>query len=181
MAIIETYTCKDCGFEYTEEGRSFFYDQETQTTRDYMLLFSTSELDGNSEIKGEVQETYCKHCNKYIRTYYIFESPEGKLNNIKKIITQGIEKRIENIKEQLDNVIEEEDEYQIEMYQAIYDKETDYINRVVHINEHNKNNNELDTILCPNCNNEIYEFINPYYPCPKCNGKMELTEEINMD
>lgn len=181
MAIIETYTCKECGFEYTEKGTSFFYDKETQTTRDYMLLFSTTELDADSEIKGEVQETYCKHCNKYIRTYYVFESPKDDFDNIKKIIANGIENRIKNTKEQLDKVIKEKDEYQIEMYQDIYEKEKSYLTRIVHINEHNENKSELDTILCPNCNNEIYEFINPYYPCPKCNGKMELTEEINMD
>jgi predicted Zn-ribbon and HTH transcriptional regulator len=181
MAIIETYTCEDCGFKYTENGTSFFYDAETQTTRNYMMLFSTVELDADSEIKGEVQETYCKHCDKYIRTYYVFEAPEIDFKDIKQIITQGIENQIKNTKEQLDKVTEEKDDYQIEMYQNIYEKETSYINRIVHIKEHNENNTELDTIQCPNCNNEIYEFINPYYPCPKCSGKMKLTEEIDMD
>ncbi len=42
-------------------------------------------------------------------------------------------------------------------------------------------NDDIPTIDCPKCDNEVYKFINADYPCPKCKGKLEHTETICAD
>lgn len=39
MGRQETYTCQDCGFEFTEGDRNFFHDYNTNETVDYIHLF----------------------------------------------------------------------------------------------------------------------------------------------
>lgn len=166
MLTQETYTCKDCGFEYTENDELFHYNPKTQRIEIFIFLRSTAGIDENSEIKGKVRKTYCKHCNKYIRTFYVTEAPDEDFDIIKNTINKGIENSINYEKERLTK----------EIYQEIYEEEKNYINRIINLNM--KNSTELNIIPCPNCNNEIYEFINPDYPCPKCGGKMEITNTI---
>ena len=172
MAIHETYTCKNCGFEYTEDGTLFYYDSEKQTTETFLHLFSTIGIADDSEIKGYIHETYCNHCNKFVRTYYVTEYPREDFHNIKHIILNGIERSLLCAKKELCNMIEEENTDELEYYQENYQRVKSLINRVVDAKEDHNSNDGSYIIMCPNCLTEIYEYINESFPCPKCGGEM---------
>ena len=69
MAIVNSYSCPECGFELTDDGRLFYYDSDLKEIIEYLMLMSTVDFDKESKIKGDVSETYCKTCDRYILGY----------------------------------------------------------------------------------------------------------------
>ena len=181
MATQETYQCKNCDFEYTEEGTLFYYDSEKHTTETFLHLFSTVGIADDSEIKGYTHETYCNHCNKFVRTYYVTEYPGDDFHTIKDLILNGIERSLLCARKELCDMTEEEDPDDLDYYHEKYQRSKSLINRVVDAREEVNPNDDSYIIMCPNCLTEIQEYINEYFPCPKCGGEMISTQVIHMD
>ena len=80
-------TCDKCGFEFCYDGTCRFYiDNSTSEIYEYMILFSTTGIDRNANIKGSIAQSYCPTCNKRVNTYIIenFNCSEEKAINIVK-------------------------------------------------------------------------------------------------
>lgn len=180
MASLETYTCNNCDFEYTDEGILFYYDSEKHTTETFIHLLSTVDIAEDSPIKGYIHETYCNHCNKFVRTYYVTEYPEDDFHNIKELILNGIERSLICAKKELCNMIEDENTEDLDYYQENYQRAKSLVNRVVDA-EDTKSNDGSYIIMCPNCLSEIHEYINETFPYPKCGGKMIHKHTIDAD
>ena len=71
MGQLDIYRCEDCGFVFEQDYLNFYLNLESGQIEEYMLLFSTANLDRNSPITGDVYKTYCGKCNKLIKTYHI--------------------------------------------------------------------------------------------------------------
>ena len=69
------YTCQNCGFEHVSGGEDkFFYDEESNAVKEYMLLMMTSKWLPEYDIGGYIETTYCNHCKKKVKTYVITET-----------------------------------------------------------------------------------------------------------
>lgn len=179
MASLVTYACNNCDFEYTEEGTLFYYDPEKHTTETFLYLFSTVGLADDYEIKGYIHETYCNHCNKFVRTYYVSEYPGDTFNTIKDLILDGIRRSLICAEKEISEM--PEDDLDLEYYQDKYERAKSLVNRVVDAREDVNHDDDDYIIMCPNCLTEIYEYINESFPCPKCGGKMIQTQTIHKD
>ena len=100
MAVHETYTCQDCLFDFTDGDEIFFYKQDTHEIIDFIHLFSTAGISDGSKIKGSILESYCKECNKFIKTFYIenVDCPEYSSEEIIDIVKSGIKNNLKKIK-----------------------------------------------------------------------------------
>ena len=109
MGFHETFTCPDCGFEYTDDHALFFYKHDSKETIEFIHLFSTVGISDGSKIKGTIVESYCKHCNKFIRTFYIEEvnCPQYDSEEIIDIVKAGIKNCIKRIKNETMNKVNE--------------------------------------------------------------------------
>ena len=65
------FECEDCGFNFIEDPLYFYLDLEHGQIIDALFGMLSSEID--SPIKGWVQKTYCRNCNKHIWYYRIEE------------------------------------------------------------------------------------------------------------
>ena len=101
MAIVNYYQCVECDLELVDDGRLFYYDNDSGETIDYLLLMSTVDLDRGAKIKGSVSETYCPTCDKYMRIYSIRES---EIENPCETVRKGIDKHISAIKSELERL-----------------------------------------------------------------------------
>jgi hypothetical protein len=100
MAFVRSYSCPECGFELADDGRLFYYDSDSKEIIEYLLLMSTVDRDKGSKIKGDVSETYCKTCDRYILVYSIREA-EGDIEDLCETVMKGIEKHINSCHEEL--------------------------------------------------------------------------------
>ena len=100
MAIHETFTCQNCGFEFTDSDEYFFYNQDSHEIVEFVHLFSTVGISDGSKIKGTVIESYCSHCNKFIKTFYIntVDCPQYNSEQIIDIVKSGIKNSLKKIK-----------------------------------------------------------------------------------
>jgi hypothetical protein len=114
MAFVRSYSCPECGFELEDDGRLFYYDSDSNEIIEYLLLMSTVDLDNGSKIKGDVSETYCKTCDRYILVYSIREA-EGDIEDLCETVMKGIEKHMSSCHEELKrmNDIKKRSEYTI--------------------------------------------------------------------
>ena len=94
MAQITEYECMYCGLELADDGRSFYYDDESGQTVDFLLLMSTVGCDEGSRIRGRAGETYCGDCGKYLKVYVI-EECAGDISNPRELVMEGIRNRVE--------------------------------------------------------------------------------------
>jgi len=101
MAIVNYYQCVGCGLELADDGRLFYYDTDSGETIEFLILMSTVGLDRGSKIKGNVTETYCKSCDKYMRIYSIRES---EIENPCETVRKGIDKHISVIQSELERL-----------------------------------------------------------------------------
>ena len=164
MAIEQIFKCSNCDFEFVDLETEFFYNEESFEVEEYVPLILTMRLSIGSKIRGFVKKSYCKHCDKFIKTFYINEvyyedyNPEEIIN----ILKFGLKKKLENItnsnKEDINYL------YRIDYWNENYDEEKNW--------DINYNEKEYEKIKCPSCENEIYRFIKFYYPCPKCGGEL---------
>lgn len=263
MAVDETFTCKNCGFEVTETDTYFFYNYDNHEIIDFILLFSTAGISDGSKIKGSIFESYCKECNKFIKTFYIenVDCPEYGSEEIIDIVKSGIKNNLKNIKnetiakidelkeirlkkkykiekrpnsfakyllknssdlseEKRNEILEKHSEIcvslvelggcdfkadiqdfdsekeaieyckrhafgnffdeidrQISYNRNFFKRKLNYYYRVEYWDSDKYDN--ITTINCPKCGNEVYRFINADYPCPKCGGKLSLTNIID--
>lgn len=109
MAVHETYTCKDCSFEFTDQESLFFYNHNLNIIEEYTHLVSTAGISRGSKIQGRIYESYCKHCDKYIETYYItyVDCPEYNSEEIIDIVKSGIKNGLKRLKNETITKIEE--------------------------------------------------------------------------
>lgn len=100
MAVHETYTCQDCLFEFTDGDENFFYKEDTHEIVEFVHLVSTAGSSRGSKIKGHIYESYCKHCDKFIKTFYItdVDCPLFSKDEIIDIVKSGIKKNLKKIK-----------------------------------------------------------------------------------
>lgn len=69
MSCREYYTCKNCGFTYTEVNYYFCFRTDTGLIEKYESLFSTMNYADKSPVKGQVMQHYCKNCDKIVSIY----------------------------------------------------------------------------------------------------------------
>ena len=130
MAIVTNYKCDECGLELTDDGRLFYYDEESQECIDYLLLMLTVGLDEGSRISGDVNEVYCKDCDRYLVVYTI-RKVDG-IENPCEIVDKGIANRISHYKSELKKLeqIKERETYTIEKdddyYYIVFTEFEDY-------------------------------------------------------
>lgn len=100
MAVHETYACNNCLFEFTDGDEYFFYNQDTHEIEEFTHLVSTAGISDCSKIKGHIYESYCKHCNKFIKTFYItyVDCPLFSQDEIIDIVKSGIKNNLKKIK-----------------------------------------------------------------------------------
>lgn len=89
MAQITEYKCINCGLELVDDGRRFYYDDESKQTIDFLWLMSTAGCDMGSKIKGRASETYCGNCKKPLKIYIIEECAED-ISNPCEMVKEGI-------------------------------------------------------------------------------------------
>lgn len=265
MGCHETFTCQDCGFEYTDDHALFFYKQDSKEIIEFIHLFSTVGISDGSKIKGTIAESYCNHCKKFIRTFYIekVDCPQYNSEDIINIVEAGIKNCLKRIKNEtmtkvkelneiksrnkftiekkpysltpdvmnyLAELSEKEQEKFLEGKEDIYvnyveleycdyrvtiqdfnsekeaieyckrhaygkfidelDREISWnmnylkriLNYIYRVEYWNLNEDEnISTIPCPKCGNEVYKFIDESYPCPNCEGKLINTQTILSD
>ena len=168
MSAIDKFSCCDCGFEIdTYQFELFFYNPQSNQTADYLLLMSSAGKDDGYETKGHVSRSYCRHCDKYVKIYFI--SDGGGADAIKNV-RQGISNYLDALAVKL-----HENEY-VKVKESLMG-EFDYIRVVVDASD----NSLIETVRCPECDNEILAFVNEDTPCPKCGGKLVCTETILCD
>ena len=164
MHSIDYFECEDCGFKWKDQGPLLFCLNEEKNIVEYILLSSTMDLDLNSEISGDIIETYCTSCDKKIKIYII--------SNIKKPYNE--DSAMDTIKElamnnQIDNEILKpfikstdlkDDFYIVDLYRNFYS------NKEYH---------------CPNCDSTIPKYILSRNKCPKCNGEIKVVDGMCLD
>lgn len=266
MGCHETFACQDCGFEYTNDHARFFYKHDSKEIIEFILLVSTVGISDGSKIKGTIVESYCKHCNKFIKTFYIeqVDCPQYNSEEIINIVETGIKNCLKRIKNETINKVNElneiksrnkytiekkpysltndvvmnyiaelsgkEQEKFLEGREDIYvnyveleycdytvtiqdfgsekeaieyckrhayenfietlDREISWnrnylkriLNYIYRVEYWNFNEDEnISTIICPKCGNEVYMFIDETYPCPQCEGNIIKTHIIMSD
>ena len=105
MACVTDYECLDCGLMLVEDERVFVWNEESNQTIDFLILMSTCKLLDDSKINGEVSETYCCECDKFLRVYSIKEVFDG-INNPCQIVKEGIKNYIDSEANELQNLKE---------------------------------------------------------------------------
>lgn len=110
-----TYTCYNCGFYLSESYVSFAYDSDSGN-------FYEIPMDNPPEdfkIKGYVLETFCRHCDKFVKTYLITHcencEPEMAVDLVKQKISESLEVTLESKIDKL-NEIRKRREFVIEKY-----------------------------------------------------------------
>lgn len=120
MAVVTDYKCSGCGLELTDDGRVFIWDDETNETKDFLILMSTHQLLWGAKISGKVSETFCKECDRYVKVYSINQVADG-IDNPREVVIEGIKRHIErcarklaelkDIRERSEYVVEEKENY----------------------------------------------------------------------
>ena len=232
------YTCEKCGEIFINRNEFFFYDPKFKVTIAYPFLYSTASLGEDSEIKGNVNETYCPNCKKFIRIYTITRL-KSNIKNASEIVKEGINNYINMEMNEIDKLkeIKKREKYIIKkkkeefshgkyhnphytvtfpelndgfIYNGEYGLNKDKVinkalnrfhekvnffldiklknykkdieaNYIVLDTSNNKQNyyNSLNYINCPECHAKINKYINEKTPCPKCGGKLSLTNIIH--
>ena len=115
MAFVTDYTCSSCGLELTDDGRVFIWDEDSNQVRDFLILMSTCHLLNGAKISGNVNETYCRECGRYLKIYSITQSSQD-ISNPCEVIEKGIKKHIEEFGSELERLkeIRRKSQYSIE-------------------------------------------------------------------
>lgn len=122
MAMVTDYACLNCGLELKDDGRVFIWDDEKNQTRDFLILMRTYQWLDGAKISGNVSETYCSGCDRYLMIYSITEVLDG-ISNPCETVRGGIENRIKdlgreieglrNLRQNFDYTVEREDSYYV--------------------------------------------------------------------
>ena len=114
MAFVTEYTCNGCGLELVSEDRMFRWDGESGMTEDFLLLMNICQKLNGAEIIGDVSETYCRDCEKYVKVYSITEVLDG-IDNPCEAVMDGIKSHIDEYGRRLDELkdIRERSDYTI--------------------------------------------------------------------
>lgn len=89
MAQIIEYKCINCSLELVDDGRRFYYDEESKQTFDFLVLMLTVNRDLGAKIKGRTSETYCGNCKKPLKIYIIEECADD-ISNPCGVVMDGI-------------------------------------------------------------------------------------------
>lgn len=162
MIRLKNYKCENCGFKFNSHFWDFYFDENNNETVEFLRFFQEG-LDNHSRIKGTIIESYCKHCNKFIKTYLCYQYPyDLDEETVSNIIKSGIK--------------EDSDYSRIEVYRPrsiLIDDSFYYIKRTfknlrdfIYLKLNFPINNVY--VDCPKCNNRIPHSIYPTEPCPIC-------------
>lgn len=193
MGYMIVYNCSECDFELVYNTRLFYYDADLRETIDYTFCKATVDWEKKSEIKGEIIETYCSHCNKYVKVYTILKvgsySKEA-YELIKEGINNNVNKKIEELQELIENEERKKsltsfkikcwihrmsvDDLGLDLKIEFLNKKLERCINTVYVIENQRNN--LKKANCPNCCNEINLYLNKKMPCPKCGGELIFRE-----
>lgn len=103
MAIVTDYKCLDCGMELVDDAGAFIWDNETNETKDFLILMNTCHWLDDGKINGNVSETYCSKCNKYVKVYSILEVKE-EISNPCEVVMEGIKNYIGRYGDELEKL-----------------------------------------------------------------------------
>ena len=71
MPSIDYFECEDCGFRWKDQGPLMFCLNDDGEIEEYILVQEAYDLDKDSQISGDIVETYCSCCEKKIKLYLI--------------------------------------------------------------------------------------------------------------
>ena len=164
MPSIDYFECEDCGFRWKDQGPLLFCMNEKKNIEEYILLSTTMDLDLNSEISGDIIETFCTNCNKKIKIYIIanFKSPFNEDSAMDTIKDLANKKQIDNkiLKPFIKSTDLKDDFYIVDLYRNFY------------------SNKEYQ---CPNCDSIIPKYILSRNKCPKCHGEIKVVDGMCLD
>lgn len=103
MAIVTEYRCEECGLELADDDRVFIWDEESNTTKDFLILMMTHMCLNDAKITGNVSETYCSECGKFVKVYSIREVKD-EIPNPCEVVRQGIKNYIAYCGKKLDEL-----------------------------------------------------------------------------
>ena len=64
MPSIDYFECEDCGFRWKDQGPLMFCLNDDGEIEEYILVQEAYDLDKDSQISGDIVETYCSCCEK---------------------------------------------------------------------------------------------------------------------
>ncbi len=103
MAIVEIYKCMDCGIELKDDGSVFIWDSDLNQTKDFLILMMTHDWLHGAEISGDVSETCCRICGKFLKIYSIREVQDD-VKNPCEVVMEGIKNYIANYGRELEKL-----------------------------------------------------------------------------
>lgn len=164
MASIDYFECEDCGFRWKDQGPLLFFLNENNKIEEYILLISNMNLDSNSNISGDIIETYCTNCDKKIKIYIIstIKSPYDEDSAIESIRKLADENQIDNkaLKPFIRSSDLKDNFYIVDLYRNFYS------NKDYH---------------CPKCDSIISKYILSKNKCPKCGGEISSVDGLCLD
>ena len=164
MASIDYFECENCGFRWKDQGPLLFFLNENNKIEEYILLISNMNLDSNSNISGDIIETYCTNCDKKIKIYIIstIKSPYNEDSAIESIKKLAGENQIDNkaLKPFIKSSDLKDDFYIVDLYRNFYS------NKEYH---------------CPNCGDSLSKYVLSKNKCPKCGGKISSVDGLCLD
>ena len=195
MGIRVNYMCENCDFEFQTDDVMFHINQDGKL-EEYLLLMMTCSNGRGSKINGYVFETICLNCGKTIKTYRIthneydqdeaFEIVKHALDEKNDMILRngGYHLEIEDYAVYLTDYFGDGYEYDFDDYDSKEDaiaeaqKEIDRLNEKLAESMENTvynivigdEENPLEIINCPNCNDELPISFEGQRECPKCGG-----------
>ncbi|MDO5848587.1 MAG: hypothetical protein Q4P18_03560 [Methanobrevibacter sp.] len=92
------HKCNSCDFEFIEEDKEFYFNEELTKLTEETPLFNTFQKIAKSQLSGNIYLTYCDNCNNFIKTYSVTKN-ETSLDDeeIKELIIEsGASEQITN-------------------------------------------------------------------------------------
>lgn len=164
MASIDYFECEDCGFRWKDQGPLMFCLNDDGEIEEYILVQEAYDLDKDSQISGDIVETYCSCCEKKIKLYLIsiVKKPFDESGAISLIEKLASEKKISNrmLKPFIKSSDLKDDSYIVDL---------------------SRNFHSSKKYHCPSCSGEIPKYILSNNSCPKCEGTIKVVDGICLD
>ena len=162
MPSIDYFECEDCKFRWKDQGPFRFHLNENGEIEEFLLLMRYMDLDRDSNISGDIVETYCTNCNKKVKIYLITAVKNMDESEAISILKDSINNKISN------------------KHMEQFIRETD-LKDDCFIVDLSRNFYSNKTYHCPDCNCEISKYILSKNRCPKCDGDIKVVDGMCLD